>query len=187
VKSEVARAALGEGAAAINDVSGLRLDPEIAGLCAEHDAGLVLMHSRGNVNEMASYSQAVYGADPVGDMVASLERAVETARARGCVPESIVLDPGLGFAKRTEHSLAALAQLDRFVDLLYPVLVGPSRKRFVGELAGGLPVEDRLPGTIAACVCALQLGARLFRVHDVLPVRRALLVAEAVRAAEQAR
>jgi dihydropteroate synthase len=187
VKSDVARAALEEGAAAINDVSALRLDPAIADLCAQHAAGLVLMHSRGGVNEMASYSQAVYGDDAVGEMVAELRSAAETARARGCSAASLVLDPGLGFAKRTEHSVAALAQLDRFRALGYPVLVGPSRKRFVGEVAGDLPVEDRLPGTIAACVSALHLGARLFRVHDVLPVRRALLVAEAVRTSAQAR
>ncbi len=187
VKSDVVRAALDEGAAIVNDVSAVRLDPAIADLCARHGAGLALMHSRGAVNEMASYSQAVYTDDAVGDMVRELADAAEIARSRGCAPETIVLDPGLGFSKRTEHSVAALAHLDRFIALGFPVLVGPSRKRFLGEVAGGLPVQDRLPGTIAACVGALHLGARIFRVHDVLPVRRALLVAEAVRVAAQTR
>jgi dihydropteroate synthase len=100
------------------------------------------------------------------------------------VPESnIVLDPGLGFAKRTEHSIALLARLERVVELGRPVLVGPSRKRFVGEAAGGLPADQRLEGTIAACVLALRAGARIFRVHDVAAARRALAVAEAVRRA----
>ena len=94
--------------------------------------------------------------------------------------DAIVLDPGLGFSKRTEHSVAALRDLGRLRELGHPLLVGPSRKRFVGELAGGLPPEERLPGTIAACVAALLAGARLFRVHDVAPVRRALQVAEAL-------
>jgi dihydropteroate synthase len=181
VKSEVARAALGEGAGVINDVSGLRLDPDIADVAAAHGAGLVLMHSRGTVGDMASYAQAQYGPDPVGDIVRELSRALERARAAGCSEDTLVVDPGLGFAKRTEHSLGALAQLARLLELGVPVLVGPSRKRFVGEAAGGLPVEERLPGTIAACVLALLQGARLFRVHDVAEVRHALLLADAVR------
>lgn len=181
VKSEVARAALDAGAAIINDVSGLRLDPDLARLAAATGAGLILMHSRGTVERMASYDLADYGEDPVGEVVAELGASLEAARAAGVAAEAIVLDPGLGFAKRTEHSIALLAELERILDLGQPVMVGPSRKRFIGEVAGGLPVEHRLEGTLAACVAALLKGARLFRVHDVAAARRALAVAEAIR------
>jgi dihydropteroate synthase len=132
---------------------------------------------------MASYALADYGEDPAGTVAAELAEATERATRAGVPAEAIVVDPGLGFAKRTEHSIAVLAHLDRIVALGWPVLVGASRKRFVGEVAGGLAPEDRLEGTIAACVVALLAGARIFRVHDIAPVRRALLVAEAVREA----
>lgn len=180
VKGQVAEAALDAGAAVVNDVSAFRLDPAVAGHAARAGAGVVLMHSRGSVERMASYETADYGPDPMGEVVAELGAAAERARAAGIDLAGVVLDPGLGFSKRTEDSLAVLRSLDRLVALGYPVLVGPSRKRFIGELAGGLPPEDRLPGTIAACVLALRAGARLFRVHDVGPVRQALDVAEAI-------
>jgi len=183
VKAPVARAAIDEGAAIVNDVSGLRLDPDMAGTVADTGAGVVLMHSRGDVGEMASYAMAEYGPDPVGDMVDELAAALGRAREAGIPDDATVLDPGLGFSKRTEHSVAALAHLDRFLALGRPVMVGPSRKRFVGELSGGLPAEERLEGTLAACVVALVGGARIFRVHDVRATRRALDVAEAVRTA----
>lgn len=183
VKASVARAAIDEGAAIVNDVSGLRLDPDLAGVVAETGAGVVLMHSRGDVGTMASYAMAEYGPDPVGDMVDELAAALGRAREAGIADDAIVLDPGLGFSKRTEHSVAALAHLDRFLALGRPIMVGPSRKRFVGELSGGLPAEERLEGTLAACVVALVGGARIFRVHDVRATRRALDVAEAVRTA----
>ena len=180
VKAEVAAAALDAGAAVINDVSGLRLDARMGATCAAAGAGVVLMHSRGTVDRMASYETAAYGDDPMGEVVDELVAAMDRARAGGVEDDAIVLDPGLGFSKRTAESAATLRQLDRLVALGRPVLVGPSRKRFLGELAGGLPAEERLPGTVAACVVSWQAGARLFRVHDVAPVRYALAVAEAV-------
>ena len=180
VKSGVANAALGEGAWIVNDVSGLRLDPELGAVTARHGAGLVLMHSRGGVDRMASYELADYDDDPAGVVRSELEAALERARAAGVEPDRVVLDPGLGFAKRTTDSVAVLSGLARIVELGRPVMVGPSRKRFVGELGGGLPPEDRLEGTIAVCVVALSRGARIFRVHDPGPVRRALDVAEAL-------
>lgn len=188
VKAEVARAALEAGASIINDVSGLRLDAALAGEIARAGAGVILMHSRGGVDRMARYELAEYGSDPVGDVVSELAAAVGRARAGGIVDEAIVIDPGLGFAKRTEHSLALLARLDRLADLGFPVLVGPSRKRFTGDAAGAaLPVEDRLEGTLAACVIALLRGATIFRVHDTAPVRRAVDFAHAVRQSGYAR
>lgn len=180
VKADVARPALDAGAAAINDVSGLRLDAALGPVCAERGAGLVLMHSRGTVDRMASYETAEYHDDAVGDVVAELSAALARAGAAGVADAAVVLDPGLGFSKRTAQSVAVLRQLDRLLELGRPIAVGPSRKRFIGELAGGLPVEDRLPGTLAACVAAYLGGARLFRVHDVAPVTRALAVVEAV-------
>ena len=106
----------------------------------------------------------------------------------GVQAEAIVLDPGLGFSKRTSHSVAALGALKRFAALGFPIMVGPSRKRFIGEIGGNgtgpLAPEDRLDGTVGACVAALGAGAMLFRVHDVLPVRRALdVAAEVLKAA----
>ena len=183
VKASVARATLAEGAAIVNDVAALRLDPALPEVVAATGAGVVLMHSRGGVGEMASYALAEYGSDPVGDMVLELAGALDRALGAGIADEAIVLDPGLGFAKRTEHSIALLARLDRILALGRPVLLGPSRKRFVGDVAGGLPPAERLDGTVAACVAGLLAGARVFRVHDVAPVRRALAVAEAVRRA----
>lgn len=180
VKSAVARAAANAGAAILNDVSGLRLDPGLAVVAAEFSLGLVLMHSRGSVSEMAQYQTAVYSADVVGDVVSELRLSLARARGSGVAPERIVLDPGLGFSKRTEDSVQVLRSLDRILALGHPVLVGPSRKRFVGELSGGLPPEDRLPGTLAACVAAFAKGAHIFRVHDVAETRRALDVAQAI-------
>jgi dihydropteroate synthase len=164
-------------------VSGLRLDPGIGAVAAATDAGLVLMHSRGSVAEMASYDAAVYGADPVAEVSTELGAMVATARGLGVEPQHIVLDPGIGFSKRTEHSVRLIARLDALKSHGYPLLLGPSRKRFIGELTGGLPSSERLDGTVAACVAGLFNGARIFRVHDVQQVRRALDVAEAIRQA----
>jgi dihydropteroate synthase len=155
----------------------------MASTVASARAGIILMHSRGGVEQMARYDLAQYGNDPVGEMVAELDATAHNARAAGIPREAIVIDPGLGFSKRTEHSVAAITGLRRFIALGYPVLVGPSRKRFVGELTGGAQPEDRLEGTIAACIAAYERGARLFRVHDVRAARRALDVAFAINVA----
>ncbi|MGH7444587.1 MAG: dihydropteroate synthase [Longimicrobiales bacterium] len=177
MKAEVAEAVLDAGAAIINDVTALRHDPALAAVVAAKRAGLVLMHSRGAAGHLADYALADYTDDVVADVVAELETARAAARSAGIADEAIVLDPGVGFAKRTEHSIAVLRDIDRIVALGAPVMIGPSRKRFIGELSGGLPAGDRLPGTIAACVHALAHGVRLFRVHDVRDVRRAIDVA----------
>lgn len=180
VRSATARAALDAGAAAVNDVSGLRLDPDLADAVAAAGAGLILMHSRGGIGDMASYDLAAYGPDPVADVLAELEASRRIALARGVAPDAIALDPGLGFAKTTADSLAVLRGLDRLAALGAPVVVGASRKRFVGALSGDAPPEDRLAGTIAACVVAYLHGARIFRVHDVREAVRALDVAAAL-------
>jgi dihydropteroate synthase len=176
VKSVVARAALDAGAHIVNDVSGLRLDPDIADICASSGAGLVLMHSRGGVSDMASYAHARYD-DVVGDALRELGVQLDVALDRGVDKAAIALDPGIGFSKKSEHSLAVLAALGRLVEWGYPVLVGVSRKRFIGEITGTREPTGRLSGTLGANVTALALGARIFRVHDVRPAREALDVA----------
>jgi dihydropteroate synthase len=161
----------------VNDVSALRLDAAMGATCAAAGAGVILMHSRGSVADMATYAHAAYRDDVVGEVVGELARARDAALAAGIARDGIVLDPGVGFAKRSEHSLALLGALDRLVALGHPVLVGASRKRFVGELSGRAEPAERVHGTLGAHVAALARGARLFRVHDVRPHREALDVA----------
>jgi dihydropteroate synthase len=190
VKAEVATAALAEGASIVNDVSGMSLDPEMPRVCAEAGCSVVLMHSRGTVAEMASYEKAVYGRDPVAEMISELEESVQSAQRAGIHPGRIALDPGIGFSKRTGHSLAALVELRRIVAMGYPVLVGASRKRVIAELirytgdAGGssgttlapqlISNDDRDMATVGVNVVAFFAGARIFRVHRVRPTRLAL-------------
>jgi dihydropteroate synthase len=186
-KSEVAAAALDAGATIVNDVSAFRLDPRMAQICAERGAAVVLMHSRGGVADMATFDHATYGADPVGEMVAELARSVAAARAAGVSGDAIVVDPGIGFAKRPAESLRALAELARFAALGHALMVGVSRKRFIGEITGVREPAARVHGTTGANVAALERGARLFRVHDVGAARQALDVAWAIRTAGGAR
>jgi dihydropteroate synthase len=181
VHAETARRALAAGAWAINDVSGLRLEPDLAAVCAEYGAGLVLMHSRGDVTDMATYDHARYG-HVAGAVAAELRAGVRLAEERGVARERIVLDPGLGFAKKPEHNLALLRDLGTIAGLGAPVMVGPSRKRFLGVVTGR-EVQDRDEATAAACVVAYLAGAALFRVHAVGPAREALALAHAVRSA----
>ncbi|HEU4993972.1 MAG TPA: dihydropteroate synthase, partial [Gemmatimonadaceae bacterium] len=178
VKSEVARAALEAGAHIVNDVSALRLDPAVSDVCAAFGAGLVLMHSRGDVSDMASHVHATYG-HVVDEVLSELGERLDAATKAGVARESIALDPGVGFSKRTMHSLAVLGGLPRLaaLDGGHPVLVGVSRKRFIGEITGVRDAAERLSGTLGANVAALALGARIFRVHDVRPAREALDVA----------
>lgn len=179
VKGEVARAGLAAGAHIVNDVSGLRLDPALGEVCAEEQAGLVLMHSRGNVSDMASFANAGYR-DVVAEVLDELRGRVDAAHAAGVRDDQIAVDPGIGFAKKTEHSLAMLAAIPRLAALGFPVLVGVSRKRFIGQITGIDEPTRRLSGTLGANVAALALGARIFRVHDVAENRQALDVAWAI-------
>jgi len=179
-KAFVARAALDAGASIVNDVSGFRLDAEMPGVCAGARAGVVLMHSRGGVTDMATFAHATYESDVVAAVIAELEPSVVKAKEAGIERDCLVLDPGIGFSKRGEHSLAVLAGMKRLAALGFPVLVGVSRKRFVGEVTGTAIATERVWGTVGANVTALVGGARLFRVHDVRPNRHALDVAWAI-------
>jgi len=179
-KSIVAQSALDAGADIVNDVSGFRIDPRISEIAAAAGAGVVLMHSRGNVSEMGTYKYAEYGEDAVSDVIAELRSRIDFAVSAGVAHDAIVVDPGIGFAKRSEHSLRVLSELDRVTALGFPVMVGVSRKRFVGELSHVERPSDRVAGSLGANVAALMRGARLFRVHDVAPNRQALDVAWAI-------
>lgn len=179
VKAAVARAALDAGAAAVNDVSALRLDPDMAATVAAAGAGIILMHSRGPILEVSSYRHSDYGGDVVGGVLTELRRALELATEAGIRPDSTVIDPGFGFAKTAEQNLLLFDQLAALQALGRPVLVGPSRKRFLGA-ATGVPVEERDGVTATACALAYERGARLFRVHDVAGARDALGLAHAI-------
>ena len=178
-KQEVARRALDLGAAAINDVSGLVAAPGIASDCASYGAGLILMHMRGDPRTM---QDDVGYTDIVAEIASFLGAQADFAVRAGCGVDQIVVDPGVGFGKSAIGSLELLGRIDELADLGYPVLVGPSRKSFIGQTLG-LPVDDRVEATIAACLVAFAGGATMFRVHDVEPVRRALDMAEAIRSA----
>ena len=175
-KPAVARAAIEAGAEIINDISGLRFDSKIASLAAEFGAGLVLMHLRGVPRTM---QERIHYDDLIDEISGELLTSIEEALAAGCDPNQLVIDPGIGFGKTAEQNLILIQELDRFRRLGYPILIGPSRKSFMGEILG-LALEDRLEATIAACVVSLLRGARIFRVHDVRAVRRALDMAFAI-------
>lgn len=176
-KAEVAQRAVDSGAAVLNDVSGLHRDPSLADVAARAGSGLIVMHMRGTPRTM---QDDVEYEDLVAEVRDALGHSMQVACDRGCAPEQIVVDPGIGFGKSAAGNLELIAGTGRLLDLGRPVLVGPSRKSFIGAILD-VPVEERLEGTIAACISALARGARLFRVHDVLPVRRALDVAWAIR------
>jgi dihydropteroate synthase len=180
VKSRVASEALAAGASIVNDVSAFRLDGQMAQVCAQERAGVVLMHSRGEVADMATFVHAAYGDDVVGDVIAELQVSVQRALDAGVASDRIVIDPGIGFSKRGAQSLAMLGDVRRFTTLGYPVLVGVSRKRFIGEITKAQSPADRDAGTAGANVAALERGARLFRVHNVKASRDALDVAWAI-------
>lgn len=176
----VARAAIAAGANWINDISAFRDDPEMATVAANTGSVVVLMHMRGTPRTMQAapeYSDAV---TEIRDFLA--ERAAWAVRA-GVRPDRIVIDPGIGFGKRQEDNLAILGNLPRFVELGYPVLVGASRKSFIGKITGDDP-GARLEGSLASAVWAALNGAKIIRVHDVASTRRALAVAEAIAAAQ---
>jgi dihydropteroate synthase len=178
MKAETAARAVDAGAWAINDVSGLRHDPELANVAAASGAGLILMHSRGTVGTMATYEHAEY-VDVGPAMAEELGHACRRAEDAGVAPDRIVVDPGLGFSKTPEQSVLALQSVGALAALGYPVMVGPSRKRFLGALTGREPL-DRDVATAAACAAGFALGAQLFRVHAPAPTVDALAVARAV-------
>ena len=175
-KARVAAAALESGAVLVNDVTALRGDEEMAGVIAAAHAGVCLMHMLGDPRTMQRDPR--YD-DVVSDIKAFLEERLAFAIAAGIEEEKIILDPGIGFGKTIEHNLELLRRLEELVAIGRPVLIGTSRKSFLGRITGRERPADRLAGTIASCVIAYERGAQLFRVHDVAPVVDALKVAAA--------
>ena len=176
-RSSVAKAALDAGARAVNDVTALG-DPRMAGLMAERGCPIILMHMLGEPKSMQQHPRYEDVVREVRDFLA--ERAQQAIRA-GVELENIILDPGIGFGKRLEHNLKLLKSLDSLVELGFPVLVGVSRKSFLGKITGSEDPKSRLFGTVAANVLAYERGASLFRVHDVRANKEALAVAAAIR------
>jgi dihydropteroate synthase len=175
-KVAVAQAALDAGAAIVNDVSAFRFSPELAGLVADRGAHCCLMHMLGEPRTMQDDPRYE---DVVTDVKAFLEERLAFATAEGVPEDRVWLDPGIGFGKTVEHNLELLRRLGEIVAIGRPIVIGTSRKSFLGKLAGGRPEGERLPGTIATNVLALERGASIFRVHDVASVGHALTVAAA--------
>jgi dihydropteroate synthase len=178
-KSVVAREALAAGASIVNDVSGFGVDGELPDVVATAGASVVLMHMRGTPQTM---QQQTGYSDLFGEIKEILACAVARAHEAGI--RQVIIDPGIGFAKGLKDNLRLLAGSREFRSLGCPVLVGPSRKTFIGEILNA-PVGDRLEGTIGAAVAAALLGANIVRVHDVRAVRRALMVADAIHLAHE--
>ena len=175
-KAAVAEAALDAGATWVNDVTALRADPELAGLCAERRCEVVLMHMLGTPRTMQEDPR--YD-DVVEDVKAFLAERIDFALRAGVVEQRITIDPGIGFGKTVEHNLTLLRRLGELRELGRPIVVGSSRKSFLGRLTGR-GAGERLGGTIASNVLALAAGAEVFRVHDVREVGEALHVAEVI-------
>jgi dihydropteroate synthase len=174
-KVAVAEAALAVGAAMVNDVTALRAEPALAGLCADRGCDVVLMHMLGDprtMQESPSYD------DVVDDVKAFLAERIEFAVSEGIEEERIWIDPGIGFGKTVEHNLELHRRLGELAELGRPIAIGSSRKTFIGKLTGA-EVDRRVGGTVASNVIAYANGARMLRVHDVRPMREALWVAEA--------
>jgi dihydropteroate synthase len=179
-KAEVADRAIDLGAAIVNDISALAYDPALAGVVARRGAAVILMHNRGRSADM--YAEAHYD-DVVGEISQELRTRAEAALAAGIPRGRIILDPGFGFAKKSEHTLEALAHLPRFLELGYPVLSGPSRKSFMRVALGDVPPVERVWGTAAAVTASVLLGAHIVRVHDVREMVQVVRVADAISAA----
>ncbi len=179
-KPLVARAALAAGAEIVNDISALRFDPSIADEVAKARAGLVLMHSRGTPQTMQQMPPV---ADILNEVIAGLRESIAVAQQRGVRSESIALDPGIGFGKTAEQNIDLIASLDHLAREFgdFPIMIGTSRKSFIGKLLGGAATEERLYGTIASVAASVLHGAHIVRVHDVKAGVEAVKIADAVK------
>jgi dihydropteroate synthase len=176
-KAKVARSALEAGAHVVNDITGLQGEPEMAAVAAEFGAPVVAMHMQGRPRTMQL--NPTYR-DVVGEVAAFLARSVEVAMRAGVPRSQVVIDPGIGFGKALQHNLELLRRLGDLKALGQPVLVGTSRKAFIGRILGGLPPQERVEGTGATVALAIAAGADIVRVHDVGPLVRTVRVADAI-------
>jgi len=179
-KAPVARAALEAGATLINDISALRFDPDMAPLAAELQTPVALMHMQGTPRDMQRHP---HYHDLLGEIRDFFRDRLDFAVSRGLSPDLLVLDPGIGFGKTWQHNLEILNHLDVFLDLGCPLLVGPSRKGFIGHILGLPAGEERDIGSLAALAIAVTRGARIIRTHNVAYARQFLAVLEAIRSA----
>jgi dihydropteroate synthase len=179
-KALVAHAALDAGAEIVNDISALRFDSLLADEVAKAKAGLVLMHSRGTPKTMQQLPPVE---DILTDVIAGLNESISIARQRGVRPESIAVDPGIGFGKTVEQNVELIAKLDRLASEFseFPLMIGTSRKSFIGKLLNGAPADERLYGTIASIAASVMNGAHIVRVHDVKAAVEAVRVVNAIK------
>ena len=176
-KPRVAEAAIKAGASIVNDVSGLRHDPEMASVVAKYGRPVILMHMRLTPRDMQSNPRYK---DVVREVIQELEESLEIAKRSGVKEENCLIDPGIGFSKTPEHNLEILNRLDEFIVLGRPICVGTSRKSFLGRILKDADADDKLLGTVATCVIAIMKGASLLRVHDVKEVRKAAAVTDSI-------
>jgi dihydropteroate synthase len=179
-KSEVARAALLAGASMVNDISGLRFDPKMPSIVAHYKVPVVIMHIKGtpkNMQENPTYTALI------PEIMDYLREGINIARNAGISGDKIIIDPGIGFGKTVEHNLEIINRLNEFTGFEKPILLGPSRKSFIGRMLGDLPVMERLEGTAAAVAIGIIKGANIVRVHDVKAMVRVARIADAIKRA----
>jgi len=177
-KSAVAEAAVSAGASMINDISGLRFDPRMPRVAARHQIPVVIMHIKGtpkNMQKNPSYQSLI------PEIVDYLRKGIEIARDAGIADDKIIIDPGIGFGKTLEHNTEIMKNLNDFSGLEKPILIGPSRKSFIGKILGDLSVTERVEGTAAAVAICIYNGANIVRVHDVKEMVRVARVADRIR------
>ena len=173
-KSVVAEQAVAAGASIINDISGLKFDGEIASVAARHQAALIVMHIQGTPETMQANPQYT---DVVKEVYSELQQSVEKARNAGV--RNIIIDPGIGFGKNLDHNLSLLKHLDEFCCMELPILIGTSRKGFIGKILNA-SVDDRLEGTAASVAAAIMNGVNIIRVHDVKAMKRVAMIIDAI-------
>lgn len=176
-KAEVAEAALRAGAEILNDVTGLRNDPQLAVVAKRSQAPLILMHMRG---EPATMQTGPFARDVIAEVKTGLRRSVALARRAGLARSQIILDPGIGFGKSAEQNCELIARLDEIAKLGFPLMLGTSRKGFIGKLLGGAPSFERMWGTAATVAASILQGAHIVRVHDVAEMVQVARVADAI-------
>ena len=176
-KSEVARQSIATGAGMVNDISGMTFDPNMVDVIKDSGLPVVIMHIKGTPKNM---QKNPYYKDLMQELTEYFEERKKFARAKGILDQQIILDPGIGFGKRLQDNFQLLRELKRIVDIGFPVLIGPSKKSFIG-LTLDLPVDQRLEGTAAAVTTGILKGARIVRVHDVKEMKRVALITDSIR------
>ncbi|MBF0539714.1 MAG: dihydropteroate synthase [Nitrospirae bacterium] len=177
-RAQVAEAAISVGASMVNDISAMQFDPDMASVVAKSGAGIILMHIKGTPRDMQD--NPVYE-DVVEEVYAYLRERIDTAQQAGIAPSKIIIDPGLGFGKTLEHNLSLINNLKRLGNLGYPILIGPSRKAFIGHITNAPSPTDRLMGSAAAVAISVYNGADIVRVHDVREMVQVVRAVEAIK------